>query len=265
MNHLFIDCFFFFSPLRYYRIVTKCRVCFLIALVWTFSILYASVQFFWLNFTDHNVKNSNKDVRKFERIYHITGTILCFTIPFCIMVFCFSRMFIVIRRQVKNIQKQAEMAVDPRNRSIASDKRALTIFATMLGIFTLCWLSWYITLFQVHLGKDAILPETLIDFLDFLRFGTSLFNPVLYTFLKNDFRRAVCSLLPNCCSEFAMDKKKLTPNISRMTFSTVGTDANGNKQTAFLNGHSNEQMNEFMYKDFRDLPGTESLQLITHV
>lgn len=158
------------------------------------------------------------------------------------------------------------MSADPRNRSIASDKRALIIFATMLGIFTLCWLSWYITLFQVQLGKDAIFPETLADFLDFLRFGTSFFNPMLYTFLKNDFRRAVCSLLPQCCSEYANVKRKQDAmNNSRVTFSTAVTDANGNAPK--LNGLSpkDDRMDEFMYKDFRDLPDAENLQLMTHV
>ena len=231
-----------------------------------FSILYASIQFSWLDFADHRVNTMYR--KDLEKIYHITGAILCFTVPLCIMLFCFGRMLIVIRKQVKNIRRQAEMSADPRNRSIASDKRALIIFATMLGIFTLCWLSWYITLFQVQLGKGAILPESLADFLDFLRFGTSFFNPMLYTFLKNDFHRAVCSLLPNCCSDYdKVTRKQDAVSVSRVTLSTAGTDANGNKPTALSNGLSpnHNRLDKLMYKDFRDLPDTENLQLITHV
>lgn len=253
-------------PMRYYRMVTKGRICFCIALVWMLSTLYATIQLSWFNLGHHNISNIG-DAIKYTKTYDITGLVIFFVIPLCVMTFCFCRMFLVIRRQVRNIRRQAELSADPRNRSIASEKRALIIFALMLGIFTVCWLSWYITLFQVELGPGAILPETFADILDFLRFGTSLFNPMLYTFLKNDFRRAVSSLLARCCIKYPIFKPKQNPNVSRITLTT---DANGNKSTTLLNGLSSpghDRQDEFVYKNSQDhlVKETENVQLITHV
>ena len=233
-------------PMRYYRMVTKRRVCCVIALVWVYSLLYSFIQLTWLDLAHHNLTNA-REKEKFETPYQITGLLLCFTVPLFVMLFCFTRMFIVIRRQVKNIRKQAELAVDPRNRSIATDKRALVIFASMLGIFVVCWLSWYITLFQVQLGKNAIIPEKLADVLDFFRFGTSLFNPLLYTFLKHDFRRAVVSVCP-VFLKTPTSQPRRESNALRMT---LMTETNGKIRVL-----SNNDVSVLKTNDSKDSNGT---------
>ena len=251
---------------RYYRMVTKRRICLCIGVVWLFSIFWVTIQLCWLNFTDHSLGRGglSEDEIRSERIYNITGVFLCFTIPLCVMVFCFGKMFAVIRRQVRNIRRQAELSVDPRNRSIASDKRALFIFAMMLGVFTICWLSWYINLFQVELDEKILLPVTVADVLDFFRFGTSLFNPLMYTFLKNDFRRASCSLVAKCCVKQSIFKPKHDLNA---TGTTLTTDTNGNKSTALLSDCSPTYDQDSLRKESQDnsVKEAEDLQLITHV
>ena len=239
--------------------VTKGRVWFFIGLVWSFSMFYVTIQLAWLDVDNHSLVHAGK-AQKYEELYNLAGVFLCFAIPLCVMLFCFSRMFLVIRRQVKRMRKQAELAADPRNRSIASDKRALVIFATMLGIFTTCWLSWYIMLFQVHSGEDLTL---LHDVLDFLRFGTSLFNPMLYTFLKNDFRRAVCSLFSDHCSKYPIFRTRRDSGAFRMTLTT---DSNGKQNTTLLNGLSPDHNKNEKF-DSQEIPvkQPENEQLITHV
>ena len=252
-------------PMRYYRMVTKRRICLCIGVVWLFSIFWVTIQLSWLNVNNPRLTSSPEEV-KYERIYNITGVLVCFTIPLCVIVFCSTRMFIVIRRQVRNIRRQAKLSVDPRNHSIASDKRALLIFALMLGIFTICWSSWYINLFQFEFGQNAILPETFADVLDFLRFATSLFNPLLYTFLKNDFRRATCSLVSKCCVRQSMFKPKHDLNATRTTLSM---DTNGNKSTALLNDCSPtyDPLEEFVRDESQNnsVKKAQNVQLISHV
>lgn len=243
--------------------VTKSRVCICIAFVWAFSTFYAIIPLFWLNLENHNL--IDPEHVNYEYTYNAVGIFVCFAAPSGVIVFCFIRMFTVIRRQVRNIRRQAELSVDPRSQSIASDKRALIIFALMLGIFIVCWLSWYLMLFQVQIGYNAILPEILMDIFDFLRFGTSLFNPMLYTFLKSDFRRAVCSILAGCCVKSAMIKQTPDPNASR---ATLTTDGNLNKNTVLVNGYSSVSNHGAESRvDLHALPTkqAENLQLISHV
>jgi len=55
-------------------------------------------------------------------------------------------------------------------------------------------------------------PEAVYNFFDFLRFSTSLINPLLYTFLKTDFRNAFCSLVLPKCVRMAKTKRLRSEN-----------------------------------------------------
>lgn len=237
--------------------VTKTRVCICIAVVWLFSIFYSTIQFSWLDVDNHNITQIGENII-YEKPYNITGVFLCFSIPLCVMILCFARMFCVIRRQVGRIQKQAELSADPRSVSIASDKRALIIFFTMLCVYTLCWLTWYLTLFQVAMRKNVILPEKVADVFDFLRFGTSLFNPLLYTFLKMDFRRAVSSLYSNTCASSIRDRCGRSTHLRMTSFST---DMRGRKSLTPLNG----AIDGLTSRDFVEQSDFENNELITSV
>ena len=249
-------------PMRYYRIVTKRRVSIVIIIVWLFSVFFAVIQLTWLDLSSHNIKKIG-DKWKFDRPYQITGLVLCFTLPLFIMIFCYTRMFLVIRRQVKNIRKQVEMVKDPRNQSIASDKRALVIFASMLGIFVVCWLSWYLILIQVTLGKNVIMPEKLADVLDFLRFATSLINPLLYTFLKHDFRRATVS----ACQCLVKRTTSFTRRDSNPFQATLMTEENGKSRPCSWNGSLGypERTDVCAGKDSIGMKKPENVELVSHV
>lgn len=71
---------------------------------------------------------------------------------------------------------------------VVREHRVLIIFVTMLSVFVFCWLTWYIML--LDFVRVIHVPEAILDCLDVLRFSVSFINPMLYTFLKKDFRIA---------------------------------------------------------------------------
>ena len=74
------------------------------------------------------------------------------------------------------------------------------IFALMLSIFICFWVSWYIIALRIYISsyfqEKFALDRVTSDVLTFLRLSTPLINPILYTFLKQDFRKALASTIP---------------------------------------------------------------------
>ena len=181
-------------PMKYINIVTGARVLKTIAGVWFFSLLTTLIQLAW----DDPSKFFKKDpvAARYALGYTIYSLIFCFFLPALFMAVSYVRMFLVIHHQSKQIRGQySTRAASANQRSpIATEARALVIFAMMLIIFVLCWLSFYVTGFLIYLVDWHSMPEKALLVLDFIRFAVAFINPILYAFLKRDFSRALKSL-----------------------------------------------------------------------
>lgn len=184
-------------PFRYMLFVTKRRIVILISSVWFFSLFVALIQLAWQEFDHFTSRNPTK--LRWGLIYNIFGIVVCLLVPLILMLFFYVRMFKVIHRQAKQIRKLNNIQeCRGSGKHLVAERRAITIFALMLGIFTCCWSTWYIALVQSYLSRDVFnaIPSVWLMVFDFLRFSTSLINPVLYTFLKRDFRRELYLMIP---------------------------------------------------------------------
>ncbi|KAL9959980.1 hypothetical protein ACROYT_G033366 [Oculina patagonica] len=187
-------------PFRYMLIVTKRRIVLLITSVWFFSLFMALIQLAWQEFDHFTSRNPTK--LRWGLIYNIVGIVVCLLVPLVLMLFFYARMFKVIRHQAKQIRKLNNIQESRGSgKHLVAEKRAITIFALMLGIFTCCWSTWYIGLLQDYLSRDVFyaIPSVWLLVFDFLRFSTSFINPMLYTFLKQDFRRELHLMIPSRC------------------------------------------------------------------
>lgn len=188
-------------PFNYMMMITKRRILTLISAVWIFSLFMALIQLAWQEFDDFTSLNPTK--LRWGLIYNIIGVVLCLLVPLALMLFFYARMFSVIRHQAQQIRKINHLhescgGGSTRGKHLVAEKRAITIFALMLGIFTCCWSTWYLMLFQEYLSQDVFyaLPLDWLLVFDFLRFSTSFINPMLYTFLKQDFRTELYMMIP---------------------------------------------------------------------
>lgn len=188
-------------PFSYVTLVKMSRLSVVIASIWIGSLLMALVQLSWQDVTRGYVQQSLDSMAyKAGLVYNIVGVFFCFLIPFAIMIFIYWRMFMIIRTQIKRIKEQNVTGFEENCKPLASERKAITIFALMLGVFMVCWLTWYMSLVSnyVEIFHVAV-PEVVHNLFDFLRFSTSLINPLLYTFLKSDFRKAFCCLIRSKC------------------------------------------------------------------
>lgn len=201
-------------PFIYMSTVTKKRTFILISCVWFFSLFVAVIQLAWQEFDHFTSRNPTK--LRWGLIYNILGIVMCLLLPLVLMIFFYVRMFKVIHRQATQIRKLNRIQLSLRGlrgKHLAAEKRAITIFALMLGIFSGCWSTWYIGLLQDYLSKEDfyVIPGKWLMVFDFLRFSTSFINPMLYTLLKQDFRAELYHVLP-CCKEKNERYEQITMN-----------------------------------------------------
>lgn len=179
------------QSLRYYLIVTPRRAYITLAMIWIFSIFTSFIQLVWNNPSNSDVNQEGN--KKAEIPYDIFSLVAFFALPLIVMIFVNSRIFYEVVRQSSLIRKNTAPGVeDDTKRRQRREWKAAVIFALMFITYCVCWLPFFIVRFQHNIGDDFFeLPLTMEYVFIYLRFVSSLLNPCLYVFGKNDFRHAL--------------------------------------------------------------------------
>jgi adrenergic receptor beta-2 len=145
-----------------------------------------------------------------NQAYAIASSIVSFYVPLVIMVFVYSRVFQVAKRQLQKIDKSegrfhaqnlSQVEQDRRSghglrrssKFCLKEHKALKTLGIIMGIFTLCWLPFFIVN-VVHAIQDNLIPKEVYILLNWLGYINSAFNPLIYC-RSPDFRIAFQELL----------------------------------------------------------------------
>lgn len=130
-----------------------------------------------------------------NRSYAIISSVISFYIPLVIMVFVYSRVFQEARKQLKKIVKSegrfhqsgdqqefSDKGVGRETREIKKPKfclkehKALKTLGIIMGIFTLCWLPFFVLNVMVSIYEvDNI--KVPFRILNWIGYANSAFNP----------------------------------------------------------------------------------------
>ena len=184
---------------RYYTIVhstsyagsaiTKslCRAC-LIG-TWLFSLGVALIQLTWIKIDPTPVEEET--IGKIEIAYTAVSLAVLVLLPLTIMIFSYTVILYTVKRHVSKISRSiSHVSTDSRRRHRRKERNALLIFVAMIAVFVIGWFNYFFSGLQDDLGNRNAFPFWADAFLLILRFSTGLLNPILYTFLKQDFKKA---------------------------------------------------------------------------
>lgn len=167
--------------MKYNLWVNTQRVVTVLVVTWVFSAVATLIQLFW------KLTQSVDQIEKIDRIYDTVCLLGVVIIPLITMAASYVRIFVALRHQLQMIQRYnnpTEKTNELRRRRV--ERKAAIIFGCMILTFTLCWFSYFID------GLDIITYSYQVSLvLMFLRYVSPLINPLLYTFLKEDFKLAV--------------------------------------------------------------------------
>lgn len=178
-------------PMHYYRIVTKNRMAVSMVFIWTFSLAVSLIQLIWISFgsTPETANEQHSDV-----IYSYSCFVGLVVLPLILLAVAYSRIFLILRVQLMRIRRQAtHVRVSRGARQKRGQKRAVIILGSMILAFILGWCSYFLSSILLDENLLMHLPQAVNVTLLFLRYSTSLFNPLLYTLFKEDFRNVLRS------------------------------------------------------------------------
>ena len=137
--------------------------------------------------------STTDEVLKKDTIYSLTVFFGIVVPSLLIMAVALTSIFRVLRRQIQHIKRGNSYKTRAyQSRSIPLEGKAVIVFGSMILTFIACWFSYFLDGLMQDLDMEApYLPNWARVVLMFLRFGSSVLNPILYTFFKEDFKRAV--------------------------------------------------------------------------
>ena len=181
--------------IRYRSLATKQRAMYLLITAWASAIFVALIQLTWIGFDVDVNEDSDFKTQRINTIYDAFCIAFFFAVPLITMIFCYIRIFVVLRQQLCAIEQHniQSSKMKEEKRSYARKRRAALIFISMIAIYIICWLPYFMLDFQHELGNDFFAISALVEYTLFYypRFLNSLLNPLLYVFCKHDFRQAI--------------------------------------------------------------------------
>lgn len=195
-----------FSVLRTTSVFSK-RTCLVVLLVvWALSLCASLVQ---LSFIDKESQEPSKN----EIIYDFVCLGLLAVLPLGLMAIAYIHIFYTLRKHCKQIKRDvSHLSSQCIERNARKERRALIIYCAMIFVFIVGWFNYFFNSLQDDLGNREGIPFWADVILLLLRFITGFLNPLLYTFLKQDFRRARKSI--DCFGS----RKRTSSFRSRSTF-----------------------------------------------
>ncbi|XP_029021326.1 adrenoceptor beta 2, surface a [Betta splendens] len=201
------------SPFRYQSMLTKCKARIVVVLVWVIAALisFLPIHMKWWKSDDEKAKQCTEDIHCCEfytnMAYAITSSIISFYIPLIIMVFVYSRVFQEARRQLKKIDQSVGRFHDNSNlkppeatngraqkkaKFCLREHKALKTLGIIMGIFTLCWLPFF--LLNVVVAIWSVDFQLTFRILNWIGYANSAFNPMIYC-RSPEFRYAFKEIL----------------------------------------------------------------------
>ncbi|KAM6924289.1 adrenoceptor beta 2, surface a [Xenentodon cancila] len=203
------------SPFRYQSMLTKCKARIVIVLVWVIAALtsYLPIHMKWWISSDPKARACMNDTYCCEfdtnTGYAITSSIISFYIPLIIMVFVYSRVFQEAKKQLKKIDQSVGRFHKSDNDDFKSmeanngrgqkkakfclrEHKALKTLGIIMGIFTLCWLPFF--LLNVVAAIWKVEDKLTFRILNWIGYSNSAFNPLIYC-RSPEFRYAFKEIL----------------------------------------------------------------------
>lgn len=204
------------SPFRYQSMLTKCRARIVVVLVWVIAALisFLPIHMKWWISDDEEAKRCIEDSNCCEfytnMAYAITSSIISFYIPLVIMVFVYSRVFQEAKRQLKKIDQSVGRFHNSDHSNLKSleanngrgqkkakfclrEHKALKTLGIIMGIFTLCWLPFFLLNVVVAIWKEQH-NDLAFRILNWIGYANSAFNPLIYC-RSPEFRYAFKEIL----------------------------------------------------------------------
>ena len=174
-------------PFRHSSTFTSTVGYLLLSIVWSAALFLPLIQLAW--YDPNDLKSAAQRTQRHELNYNIACAVIAFLVPVIIMSLAYAEMLRIVTRHARAIE-----ATSRQQLALTKEKRAMVIFASMLLVYVVCWFTFFFSTLVQDLAPSSPLanvPEYVYLIFFFVRFCTSIINPILYVFFKTDFKKAL--------------------------------------------------------------------------
>ena len=151
-------------------------------LSWLLPIIYALLPLFW---------DTNADL-KIHKAYMVCLEFFGVVVPYIFITFAYMRIFKQVQRSFTMKKNMESLRVHKsERRRISSDAKVAKVFSIVASAFLLCWLPIICITTADIINKYDEIPHALLIVSFFTIATSSLVNPLMYAFLKPDFKLAI--------------------------------------------------------------------------
>ncbi|EDO40589.1 predicted protein [Nematostella vectensis] len=177
------------NSFRHRSVVTKCRVVIVVVLIWLLALISALAQTTWSN---------HPRASEIYLTYDITVLVVLVVLPFISIMVAYTSMFLIIKRgkmRRKKLSGHHAVCLPSSNKKYKQNERkAVTVYFVMALCFAVGWFPYFVLTILDDLKFEIDIPFWLTVMFLYLKYATSLVDPLLFTFFKEDFQRALKSL-----------------------------------------------------------------------
>ncbi|XP_078717960.1 histamine H2 receptor-like [Lampetra fluviatilis] len=178
------------SPFTYACRVTRGRVAASLAVIWLVSLAvsFPPLHLGW-NTEDGTPQNrgpgdpADRCVFELNRGYVLFDATGTFYVPLALLLFTYSRVFVVARAQARRI-----------GAATVGEHKATATLSAVMGAFVTCWFP-YFTVFTFQGVTGASVEANAFAVVLWLGYANSALNPLIYATLNREFRAAFVQLL----------------------------------------------------------------------
>lgn len=169
----------------------------IVSALWLIPLSASFIQLTWIPLKDGVPQLQG--ISQSEIIYDIVCIFGFVFFPLMIIVIAYSKVFSVLRRHAKEIDRQTLvfMASSRNQRHKLKEKRATLIYASMIVFYVIGWFPYFLLSlsYDLGVGEEVLnIPYWTDTLFMFCRFLSPLVNPLLYTFFKQDFKAVIFAM-----------------------------------------------------------------------
>ena len=205
------------KPLDHVTIVTRGRVVMALFVAWFDALIVSSLPFVPWD-SNHPYKECNYEPTRWWSIMVIICNV---TIPFLVIVVCYSHMYLTAKSHIKKMANDKKSLRNNKGRASAykerKERRGNITLMIVIGVFVACWFpsSFYYLLQKTC--RQCFPPsfqtkQTFVNaFVKLLTFASSFINPLIYSWRSREFRSVFLTI--------CLRKKKRLFNSTTQCFS----------------------------------------------
>jgi hypothetical protein len=145
--------------------------------VWILSIFFTHIPVWWEYFFPDAEKEVAR-IKAYIKFHFVTG----YAIPVLTSAIMYS---VILHKIFKAVSQRLTEDTQRKAARLHAEKKAVLTFAIMLAAFLFAWSTWFLARIQVPMAEGV----PMYQFITISKLLDPILNPLLYTFLKHDFRR----------------------------------------------------------------------------